>query len=165
MTSSWTTQPCQQHQKCSHLVTRTVGQGAAQYKSTQGCGIKRLCWHGRRGYICIIYILKFLFNWRIFALQCCIGFCCSTVWNRLVIQQRGSALRTCISPPSRASPAPRPGSHQLQGIMSSLYHTHLPTSSLFYTWEWICASTHPTLPFPCCVHGLFSMLSVNVWLN
>ena len=47
------------------------------------CYISFRCIAERFGYTCtniFVYILIFIFNWKIIALQCCVGFCHTATW-------------------------------------------------------------------------------------
>ena len=103
-----------------------------------------------------VCFLKFIFNWRIIALQYCVGF-----WH----QQCEPAMSIFMSPPSWTSPHPPPHPTSLgcpcaPGWAACVIQ-QLPDSYLFYIWLCLCfiatLSIGPTFFFPCCVQSLFSV--------
>ena len=77
----------------------------------------------------------FSFNWRITALQCCDGLCCTSMWMSYIYIY----IYIYISPPSWASPlhSTTPIPHRASGWAPSVIQ-QLPASYLFYTWYWVC---------------------------
>ena len=86
-----------------------------------------------------IFFLIFIFNWRIVALQHCVGFCHTTRW----IHWKYGYY--CI--PSRLSLPPTPLSYA--GALAELYalHSNFPLAS-YFTHGRATLSIHPTLSFP-----------------
>ena len=78
------------------------------------------------GQFFLLDLMLFFFNWRMIALQCCLGFCQTSAW----ISQRYVYVSSLVNlPPSLSSPSRLWQSAEL----SSLHHT---TNShwLFYIW-------------------------------
>ena len=84
-------------------------------------------------------IYSYFFNWRVIALQYCVGFCCATAWISYMVH---------IFPPSCASrppPDPHPtplGRHRALGWACAIQRW--PTSHLLET-RW-CIYVNPNLP-------------------
>ena len=98
----------------------------------------------------LINIKSYFFNWHVFALQCCVSFCCATVWI--------SCVYICPCPFEPPSPWPPPS--QSTGLSSLCY---VAGSHCVFTHGSICqfsslSSFHPLLPY-CLFHVtcLFSM--------
>ena len=71
-----------------------------------------------------------MFDWKIIALQCCVGFCHTSTW----ISHRYTYIPSLLNLPSISHP-----SRLSQSIkLSSVYHTEIPSSQLFYMWSCIC---------------------------
>ena len=108
-----------------------------------------------REQFCLIkpYLFSKFFNWQKIALQCCVGFCCSTIGISHVY------VCVCVflpSLPSLPSLHPTPlGHHRTPGWAPSLIE-QLPNNYLFYISQCIHVnatfSVCPTLTFPHCVH-------------
>ena len=107
--------------------------------------------------------LLFFFNWGMTALQCCVNFC-STMGE--------SAFCIHTLPPSWVSllpgpPSSTPGHHRALSWASCALE-QAPTSSLFYTWQWICVDPNfpicPLLSFPAHVHTAVSYVCVSDWM-
>ena len=61
---------------------------------------------------------KFIFNWRTIALQCCVGFCHTTMW----ISHKYTTISFLLSLPLPAAPHPTPlGCHRTQGWGPCIY--------------------------------------------
>ena len=70
----------------------------------------------------------FIFNWRITALQCCVGFCHKTTW----ISRKYTYLFP-LGPPSHTHPIHYSRLSQSTG-QAPCVTQKLPTNYLFYTW-------------------------------
>ena len=72
--------------------------------------------------VVFLMFLNFIFDWRIIALQCCVGF---------AIQQHESAISIHMSPPSLTSlPTPTPGCHRAWAE-SPVLHSNFPLAICF----------------------------------
>ena len=94
--------------------------------------------------------LKFIFNWKTIALQCCVGFCYTTTW----ISHKCTYIPFLLN----LLPTPHPtslGHHRAMGWAPCVIQ-QLLTSSLFYTWWCIYVNASlslcPTPSFSRCVH-------------
>ena len=116
------------------------------------------CGHHAVYYIPMVY---FIFNWRIIALQYCIGLCHTTTWI---------AMSICMSAPSWVSPTPPSIS---PACVVAEYCVELPVLesksplAICFTYSSMCVSMLlsicPILFFPHPVQSLFSM-SVSLLL-
>ena len=71
--------------------------------------------------------LKFIFNWRMIASQCCVGFCCIRTW----ISRKYTYIPSLLNlPPS--PPIPPLGRHR--ALSWAPCALQVPTGCLFYTW-------------------------------
>ena len=86
------------------------------------------------------------FNWKIIALQYCVGFCRISMW----ISHRYTFVPSLLNRP----PTPL-GCHRAP-VWAHCITWQIPTGYLFYTWRCMCfhatLSTNPTLSFPNGVH-------------
>ena len=87
---------------------------------------------------------KFIFNWRIITLQCCVGFCHTTAW----------IIHKYAYMPS-LEPLPHPHIPPLCRHTAPRAMQPLPTSCLSHVWWWTgfvaAVAIHPLLSFPSCV--------------
>ena len=91
----------------------------------------------------LFFNLKFTFNWRIIALQCCVGFCSTTIW----ISRISPSFLNLPSPPHPTAV----GCHRAPGGAPCVIH-QLPTSYRSYIWQWLCFNaihSTPLLPLLC----------------
>ena len=108
------------------------------------------CLHWTQGRDALIFLTLFIFNWRIIALQYCIGFCHTSTWISHKYNMSPSSW-TSLPPPTPLPPTP---SHLSQSTcMSSLYHTansHWLSILHMVIYIDFCAtvSIFPTLSFP-----------------
>ena len=97
-----------------------------------------------------IYIFKFVFNWKIIALQCCVGFCHTSTWGN----HRYTYVPSLNLPPT--SHLIPPLEVVTAGDWAPCVMQQLPIPCLFYTWSCIYVkatlSTCPFLSFPHCVY-------------
>ena len=91
------------------------------------------------GCVPITLFFKFIFNLRIIALQCYVGFCYTTTHISHSIHMSPPSWAS-LSPPSHLIPL---GGHGALGWASCIVQ-HLPTSELSNIWFWTCFNT--TLP-------------------
>ena len=97
--------------------------------------------------------LKFFFNWRKIALQCCVGFCRLTTWishNYTYVLSFLSLLPLLPSLSSRLSQGTRLGSLCYTAASHCLFYTR------YCMYVTAVLSVRPTLSFPLCVHKSFS---------
>ena len=120
-----------------------------------------------------VAFLLFISNWRIIALQCCVGFffffftstpvgfCCIPVW----ISYKYTYIPSLLGLPT-AHPHPTLPGHHRAPSWASCDVQRLPTSCLFYTWQHIYVnatlSICPTLSFPCCVHKSILYIFISI---
>ena len=71
---------------------------------------------------------KFIFNWRMIASQCCVGFCCIITW----ISRKYTYIPSLLNLPS-SPPIPPLGRHRALSWAPCAIQ-QVPTSCLFYTW-------------------------------
>ena len=97
---------------------------------------------------CGSYSAAFFFNWRIIALQYCLGFCHTSTW----ISYRYTYVPSLLNLPSTPL-----GCHRAPGLSSQ----QIPTSYLFYIQWCVCfnvtLSICPTSPSPTVSPSLFFM--------
>ena len=113
-----------------------------------------------------VLFLSFLknFNWRIIALQCCVGFCNT-------IQQHESAISIHISPPSCTSPPSLPlhptalGCHRALGWAPCVIQQLPPAFYFTYVNVYVSMllSICPTLSFSCCIHKSVLYLHISLF--
>ena len=72
--------------------------------------------------------MNFFFNWKIKALQGCVGFCCTEMW----LSHKFTCSPSLFSLPSH--PHPAPWGHHKGLSWAPCAIQWLPTSYLFYTW-------------------------------
>ena len=102
-----------------------------------------------------------IINWRIIALQCCVG---------SAVQQSKAVIGVHTSPLSLTSlPHPTPSPQVVTEIkveLPVLYIYKLPTSHLLYMWWYVCLivnlSVHHTLSFHCCVHRSVVYVCIHI---
>ena len=97
-----------------------------------------------------LYIFFLIFNWRIVALQCCVGFCHST-------------MQTFLRLPLRSHPSSLGGHRAPSWAPCAMWQ--LPTSHLFDTAYCVCVNTtfsvRPALS-PCCVHKSILYIYISI---
>ena len=78
------------------------------------------------GYFFFLHFLTFIFNQRIVALQCSVGFCCTTTW----ISRKCTRIRSLLNLPP--TPPAHPSTLAQSTRLSSLFHQQLATSCFTY---------------------------------
>ena len=97
-----------------------------------------------------VYILKFMFNWRMIALQYCVGFCRTSTW----ISHRCAYVLSLLSLPPISHPIlPRRFSENTEFEVSSVI-TQIPTGCITYgnVYVSVLLSVRLIMSFPYCVH-------------
>ena len=85
-----------------------------------------------RSLLALFFFKNFIFNWRVIALQCRVGFCYTATW----ISHRYTYVHTSptLEHPSHLPSHPTPLSHKSTGLSSVYCVTQqIPTCYLFYT--------------------------------
>ena len=105
-------------------------------------------------FCCFLFMIfffkfEFIFNGRIIALQCCLGFC--HTWTR--ISHRYPFVPLLLNLPPHPTPL---GCHRAADLSSLHHSSKFPLAAWYYVWWHVCfrapLSVHPTLFFPYCVH-------------
>ena len=86
----------------------------------------------------------YFFNWRIIALQCCVGFCHTTRWISHRYTYIPSLLSLSPTPPTPPHSTPL-GCHRAPGWVACFIQ-QLPVSYLFYTLQCLCFSAALSIP-------------------
>ena len=79
-------------------------------------------------FLFFFHFLKFIFNWRVIALQYCIGFCCTTTW----VNHKYTEISSFSSLPP-TSPDPTPSGHHRALSWAPCATQQLPASYLLHT--------------------------------
>ena len=106
--------------------------------------------------------ISLFFNWRIIALQCCVGFCHTSTWI--------SCTYTCVPSLLNLHPTlhPIPLLGWYSTGLSSLCHIANPHWLSIYFYTWLCIylngtlSTHPACSFSHCVHKSIIYVCVSI---
>ena len=78
----------------------------------------------------ILFFFKFIFNWRMITLHCCVGFCHTPTW----ISHRYTYVPSLLNLPPIPLLHPTPlGCHRAPGWAPCITQ-QIPTSYLFYIW-------------------------------
>ena len=109
----------------------------------------------------IYLFLLFIFNWRIVALQCCVGFCHTATWS----SHKYTYICSFLSLP--LTPAPISPLWVITELgWAPCIIRQLPTNCLFYTWQSIhvkaTLSIRPTHSFPYCVHKSVLYVCISI---
>ena len=86
----------------------------------------------------------FIFNWRIIALECCVGFCHTTVRISHISPPSWTSLPAGSPPRSSQSPELNSVCYTVTSHWLSISHTVVCIKATL--------SIRPTPSFPCCVH-------------
>ena len=105
--------------------------------------------------------LLFIFNWRVIALQYCVGFCHTSTR----ISHSYTYVPSILTLPPISHPLPPPQLSQSSGL-SFLSHT-ASSHWLFYSWWCVCfhattLSVRPTVSFLSCVHKSVPYVCVSI---
>ena len=113
----------------------------------------------------VFFFFFFTFNWKIIALQCCVGFCHTTMW----ISCKYTCILSLILCPILPPPPPSHPSRSSQStVLSFLYYTAASLWISAHTRQCICQCySLSSSPFsiPLCVHksGLYTCVSPPAW--